>query len=226
MVEFTNTGSKDTRSGFGEALLELGRQNPEVVDRWLKEEYPKIRALAAECKAETYFGEEAGVRSDFHAGTTWAVRGKTPVVSSTGARFGLNLISAVSPRGDMRFMLTKSRVNAKVFIEFLRRLLVNASNPIFLIVDGHPTHKARSVSKFVDSQEGNLQLFFLPPYSPELNPDELVWNDLKNNCIGRKQVNSPNQLRKQILGHMRCLQKMPDLITSFFCAPTTKYALS
>ena len=102
------------------------------------------------------------------------------MVSGTGARFGANLISAISAQGELRFMLTKGRVTAAVFIEFLRRLLVNATQPIFVIVDGHPTHRARSVARFVAEQAGMLALFFLPPYAPELNPDEYVWNDLKS----------------------------------------------
>ena len=201
------------------------QQNPEVIQRWVDEEYPKIRRQARKVGAEIYFGDEAGVRSDFHSGTTWGKRGQTPIVSSTGARFGLNMISAVSPRGQMRFMITKGRVNAKVFIEFLKRLLVNAPGPAFLIVDGHPTHKAKCVRQFVESQEGKLRLFLLPPYSPELNPDEYVWNDLKNNCIGRKALSSKEQLRKQVLSHLRKIQKMPALIISFFESPTTRYAM-
>ena len=228
-------GIKLSRSSVCRLLGQLGlsaqrplwrayQQNPELIQKWIDEEYPKIRRQARKVGAEIYFGDEAGVRSDFHSGTTWGKRGHTPIVSSTGARFSLNMISAVSPRGQMRFMITNTRVTAKVFIEFLNRLMVNASGPIFLIVDGHPTHKAKCVRRFIESQQGKLKLFLLPPYSPELNPDEYVWNDLKNNCIGRKVLVSKAQLRKQVLSHLRKLQKMPALIMSFFQAPTTRYA--
>jgi transposase len=148
------------------------QQDPEAVRRWTEEEYPAIRRRARKLGAEIYFGDEAGVRSDFHSGTTWGQRGKTPIVSSTGARFGANMISAVSAQGKLRFMVKKGRVTATAFLEFLKRLLVNAERPIFLIVDGHPTHKAKCVRKFVDAQQGKLELFYLPGYSPELNPDE------------------------------------------------------
>ena len=121
-------------------------------------------------------------------------------------------------------MLTKGRVTASVFIEFLRRLLVNAEAPIFLIVDGHPTHKAKSVERFVAEQEGWLELYFLPPYSPELNPDELVWNDLKNNGLGRMAFSTREELRQLTLSHLLRIQKLPALIASFFHAPTTCYA--
>jgi transposase len=228
-------GIKLSRSSVCRLLGQLGlsaqrplwrayQQNPELIQKWIDEEYPKIRRQARKVGAEIYFGDEAGVRSDFHSGTTWGKRGHTPIVSSTGARFSLNMISAVSPRGQMRFMITKTRATAKVFIEFLKRLMVNAPGPVFLIVDGHPTHKAKCVRRFIESQQGKLKLFLLPPYSPELNPDEYVWNDLKNNCIGRKVLVSKAQLRKQVLSHLRKLQKMPALIMSFFQAPTTRYA--
>jgi len=139
------------------------QQRPEDVQRWLNDEYPGIRALAKREGAIIFFGDEAGVRSDHYAGTTWAPEGRTPVAGSTGARFGMNLISAVSAQGEFRFMVTKGKVGAKVFVEFLRRLLYRAERPILLIVDGHPVHKAKTVDKFLVKHEGELRLFFLPP---------------------------------------------------------------
>jgi transposase len=200
------------------------QQRPEDVERWLKEEYPRIRARAKRENAIIFFGDEAGVRSDHHAGTTWAPRGLTPVVSSTGARFGLNLISAVSAQGEFRFMVTHGRVGGRVFIEFLRRLLHNADRPVFLIVDGHPAHKAVIVRQFVESQNARLRLYFLPAYSPELNPDERVWNDLKNNTIGRKSITDPASLKREVVRHLRFLQRMPDRVRRYFQNETTKYA--
>jgi len=202
------------------------QQNPKEVEQWLKDEYPKIAAKAKRLKARIFFGDEAGVRSDFHSGTTWGVRGRTPIVSTTGQRFGCNMISAVSPRGELRFMVTKGRVGAKVFIDFLKRLLRDIPGRIFLIVDGHPAHKAKLVKTFIESVKvkDRLQLFFLPPYSPELNPDEWVWNDLKNNGIGRKIITSKDQMKKEVVSHLRSLQKASDKVRSFFQAPTTKYA--
>jgi len=121
-------------------------------------------------------------------------------------------------------MVTKERVGAKVFIEFIKRLLRDIKGVIFLIVDGHPAHKAALVTKFVESVKDRFQLFLLPPYSPELNPDEWVWNHLKNHGIGRKVITTPEQLKKEVISHMRHLQKSPLLVQSFFQAPTTKYA--
>jgi transposase len=200
------------------------QQRPEEVQKWLQEEYPRIRQLAKRKKATVFFGDEAGVRSDHHAGTTWAVKGRTPVVSSSGSRFGLNLISAVAAQGEFRFMTVKGRIGAATFIEFLKRLIHNADRMIFLIVDGHPAHKAKCVARFVESVKDRLQLFFLPPYSPELNPDERVWNDLKNNAVGRKPIDSPKQLFKVVISHLRLIQKSPARVRSYFQNETTKYA--
>jgi transposase len=104
------------------------------------------------------------------------------------------------------------------------RLLIYASAPVVVIIDGHPMHRAKSIARFVAAQAGKLALFSLPPYSPELNPDELVWNDLKSHGTGRKLITSLTQLRQMVVSHMRQLQKLPALVRSFFHAPATRYA--
>jgi len=128
------------------------QQKPEAVQAWLNKEYPRIQALARRMKAQIFFGDEAGVRSDHHAGTTWAVIGKTPVVRSTGARFGLNIMSAVSAQGEFRFMTVHGRIAATRFIEFIKRLIHGTDRMIFLIMDGHPIHKAKCVTKFIETE--------------------------------------------------------------------------
>src|SRR5262249_44185557 len=110
--------------------------------------------------------DESGVRSDFHAGTTWGIRGKTPVVAHTGKRFHLNMLSAVSAKGELRFMTSRKRISAALFIDFLRRLITNYPRKIFLVVDGLPAHKAKSVQHFLAGVKDRIRLFFLPPYSP------------------------------------------------------------
>jgi len=200
------------------------QQDPAVVQKWLETEYPRIREEAAKAHATVWFGDEAGVRSDYQSGTTWGRRGQTAIVSTTGARFGLNLISAISPRGDLRFMCVKGQVNAGVFTQFLERLLIGAKHPIFLIVDGHPTHRARKVQRYIEAISDKVRLFFLSPYSPELNPDEFVWNDLKNNTVGRKAMTGPDHMKREVLSLMRSPQKSPYVVRSFFEAPTTAYA--
>lgn len=200
------------------------QRDPKAVERWLKEEFPAIQKAAKRAKGEVWFADEAGVRSDAHSGTTWAPIGQTPIVATTGARFGLNVISAVNRRGALRFMCVEGKVNADIFIDFLKRLVADAGHPVFLIVDGHPIHKAVKTRKFVESLGDQLKLFFLPGYSPDLNPDELVWNNLKNQGTGKRVITGPDQLKKLIVGHLRHMQKTPRLIQSFYRTPTTEYA--
>ena len=202
------------------------QQRPEEVQKWLNEGYPRIRALARRHKALIFFGDEAGIRSDHHAGTSWAIKGKTPIVSSTGARFGLNLISAVSAQGEFRFMTVKGRVGAAQFIEFIKRLIHGVDRMVFLIVDGHPAHKAKMVCRFADSIKNRFRLFFLPPYSPELNPDERVWNDLKNNGIGKQVITTPQKLFSAVISYLRFIQKSPARVRPYYHSQTTLYALT
>lgn len=185
---------------------------------------PDIKALAKREGATIWFADEAGICSDFHAGTTWAPKGQTPVIQATGQRFGMNPVSAVSPRGDMRFMAVEGRMNAGKFIEFLKRLLHDAEPPAFVIVDGHLWYRARKVREFVRANDGKLRLFFLPPYSPELNPDELVWNHLKTHGIGKKVLLSRDERVEAVDRSMHSLQKTPELIKRFFRERHVRYA--
>ncbi|WP_284259924.1 IS630 family transposase, partial [Acidocella aquatica] len=141
-----------------------------LVQKWLKSEYPRIKKMAKAQGADIYFGDAAHIRSDHHAGRTWGKRGETPIVEATGARYGISLISAITSKGHMRFMIKeKGGVNAAVFIEFLKRLVVGQQRPIFLIVDRGPAHRAKKTQDFVETLDGKLQLFFLPPYAPDTN---------------------------------------------------------
>jgi transposase len=200
------------------------QRDPQAVERWLKEEYPAIRDAARKANGEVWFGDESGVRSDAHSGTTWAPKGRTPIVNTTGARFGLNVISAVNRRGSLRFMCVEGKVSADVFIAFLRRLVESAGHPVYLVVDGHPTHKSAKTRRFVDSTDGRLNLFFLPAYSPDLNPDELVWNNLKRRGTGNRAITGPDQLKKLVLSHLRSMQKNAELVRSFYHTSSTEYA--
>jgi transposase len=228
-------GVKLSVSSVGRLLAQLGltcqrpmfvayEQNPSLVEQWLSTDYPRIRAAARQQGADIYFGDEAGVRSDHHAGTTWAPAGQTPIVLGTGQRFGLNLISAVSAKGLLRFMVVQGRVRAAQICEFLRRLMHGARRPIFLILDGHPMHKAKMVSQCVEEFGGKLRLFFLPPYSPELNPDEQVWRDLKGNGIGRSEILDREDLKAKVVTHLETLRGLPKKVRSFFQLPMTRYA--
>jgi transposase len=196
-----------------------------LVEKWLKTEYPKIKKMAQMQGADIYFGDAAHMRSDHHAGRTWGKKGETPVVETMGARHGISLISAITSKGHMRFMIRESGgVNADVFIEFLKRLLVGAKRKIFLIVDRGPAHRAKKTKAFVETLGGKLVLFFLPPYSPDRNPDELVWKHLKADTVGRMATTSKPDFKEKVLASMRSLQKRPDKISAFYQKPSLRYA--
>lgn len=204
-------------------LMRAFQQDPVIVKQWIEEEYPKIKQLARQQKADIYFEDEAGIRSDHHVGTTWGMKGTTPVVKTTGARFSVNMISAITSKGKMRFMTFAGKMKASVFCQFLKRLIHNASTKIFLILDGHPVHRSSQVRKFVQATKGKLRLFYLPPYSPELNPDELVWNNVKGK-IGRSSIKGPDEFHGKVRYYLKSLQRTPEKICGFFREPNLRYA--
>lgn len=203
-------------------LYQAWQQDPVLVRQWETETYPAIKAEAKAVGANIYFADEAGIRSDYHTGTTWAPIGETPVVAVTGSRFSFNMLSAVSPRGDFRFMLHEGSVDAAVFKEFLKRLMVGATKPVFVVVDGHSIHKAKLIKDYVASLDGALKLFYLPPYSPHLNPDEQVWAHVKRQ-VSKQFVQDKDGMKKLALGALRRIQKLPAMVKSFFRQQECRY---
>lgn len=199
-------------------------QDPERVQRWKDEEYPAITREATLEAREVYFEDESGFRSTGAAGTTWSRKGQTPVVRKTGKRYGINSISAISRKGKLRFMLFEGTCTSSVFVLFLKRLLKNSKQPITLIVDGHPTHKTKVVRQFIASTNGMLKLYFLPPYSPELNPDEQVWNNAKHS-LKRKSIGGKKEFVAEIRRHLRSLQRQSEKVSRFFLHPDVAYAV-
>jgi transposase len=203
-------------------LFRAYQQDSELVGQWMEQEYPRLAARAKAEGAEIFFADEAGIRSDYHAGTTWAPRGQTPKVMATGARFGLNMISAITKKGAMRFMVTDKTVSAEVFCEFIDRLIHHQKKRIYLIVDGHPVHRSLKVKNHVESLNGKIRLIRFPAYSPETNPDELVWNTVKPK-VGRSFITGPDALKSKVVGALRWLQKSPRIIKAFFKHPELSY---
>ena len=207
-------------------LYRAYQQDPERVEEWKKSVYPKIRKLAAGEGASIFFADEARIRADHHAGTTWAPAGQAPVVITTGERKPVNMISAISPRGELRFRVQEGKMNAGKFIDFLKALLGSVPGKVFLIVDGRPVHKAKKVSEFVkEKADGRLSIFFLPPYSPGLNPDEWVWKNVKNDRVGRGVIMSADDLKAKAIGALRRLQELPGIVRGFLRDPKLAYIL-
>lgn len=228
-------GIKLGLKSVGKLLAQLGfscqrplykaiQKDESLVKEWLKKTFPLIKKRAGKEKADIYFGDAAHVRSDHHAGRTWSLKGKTPEIKSTGSRFSFSIISAITAKGQMRFMVLEGGVNSSVFVEFLKRLLIGSKKKIFLIVDRGPAHTSKLTKSFVETVKDKLELFYLPPYSPELNPDELVWNHLKNHTVGRSTVTDKADFKKKVTRSMKSLQKNKEKVRSFFGKESLKYA--
>lgn len=199
-------------------------RDPEAVRRWLKRRYPAIRALSLREKATIFWGDETGMRSDHQAGRSWGRRGQTPVIPGTGKRFRCNMISAITNRGKMAFMVFDGRFTGAVFIMFLRRLIRHSKRKVFLIVDEHPEHVAAFVERWSVRRKKQIRLFFLPGYSPELNPDELLNQDVKTNAVGRKRPRDKKELISNVRHYLRSTQRRPSKIQNFFRHPNVRYA--
>jgi transposase len=227
-------GIKLSLSSVGRLLKQLGfscqkplyrayQRDPELVKQWKEQIFPQIQKRAKKEGAVIYFQDESGVRSDFHSGTTWALKGRTPIIETTGARFGLNMMAAITPRGQMHFIIVKGTVQADRICAFLKRLMHGHEHKVFLIWDGHPTHKSKKVKACIDTFGGRLEIFLLPSYSPDLNPIEQLWHHTKGNGVGRQVVKGPDQLKTAVINKLRSLQKLPKKIASFFRHPDCAY---
>ena len=204
-------------------LYRAYQRDPELVENWKQKDFPEIQKRAKKEGATIYFQDESGIRSDFHAGTTWALKGKTPVIETTGARFGLNMVGAITPRGELQFMIVEGSVNSSKIVEFLKRLMHGHDNKVFFFWDGHPTHKSKVVKECIASFDGRLETFLLPSYSPDLNPIEQLWNHTKTNGVGRQPVKGPDQLKRSVINKLRSLQKLPRIISALFRHPDCIY---
>jgi transposase len=216
------------------ASLEITPQKPlrrayerdeAAVQKWKEQEYPELRKRAKRRGAEIFFLDEAGVRSDSPLGRTYGVKGHTPVVKTSGQRQKVNAISAVNAKGAFWYKVYGGLLNAALFILLLRDLIKGRKKPLFLVLDGLPAHKAKSVAKYVQSTKGRLELHFLPPYAPDLNPDEFVWSHLKQNGTSKKPLRKNEALQKRMENDLTEIQRDRKLVRSFFKAPSVSYAI-
>jgi len=194
------------------------------VQNWLDNEYPIIKRQAKAEKAEIQWCDEMGVRSDAASARCFSPKGQTPIVLGPGKRFGCNMISSISNRGTLRFMVFTDRFNTDVMLRFLKRLLKQMERKIFLIVDGHPVHRGSAVKKFMAERKGQIHLFHLPAYSPELNPDEMLNQDVKTNAVRRKPAATQTGMVRNVRCYLRSRQRRPELVKRYFHSPTVHYA--
>jgi transposase len=199
-------------------------RDPQAVSQWQHAVYPALKKRAKRRGAKIFFSDEAGFQSDPPLRRTYGLKGQTPIVPTSGQRQSINAISAVTARGDFWSITYDGKLNAQVFVLFLRNFMRSRKRPAFFIVDGHPAHRARSVREYIASQRGRLELHFLPPYAPDLNPDEFVWNHMKSNGVAKKPLKMNESLRRRVEKDLRKLANNPKLLRSFFSADSVAYA--
>lgn len=199
-------------------------RQPQRIEKWLTEEYPAIVSRAKEENAEIQWGDETGLCSTCQVGKSYAPAGKTPVLLQKGKRFSVSMISTITNRGALRFMVYEGGMNIAIFLIFLRRLIKGQKRKVFLIIDNLKVHHGKLVQSWVNKHKNAIELFFLPPYAPEYNPDEYLNNAVKGRT--HRQKMSKNQ--KELSGHLHStlaqLQKEPDTIRNLFQVPAVRYA--
>lgn len=198
-------------------------QKPEQVRQWLEQEYPALKKRALKEKATIYFGDETGMRSDHQAGRSYAPAGETPTIKSTGQRFSINMISAISNKGYLQFMII-DRFNGDVFIDFLQRMIRYSKEKIFFVTDGHPAHKTKKLNEWLNENKAQIEVFFIPPYSPELNAQEYLNQDVKTNIIGKKRPINKAQMRSNVENFMNSRKKDKKQVQKYFHHKHVRYA--
>jgi transposase len=195
-----------------------------AVQAWLTRDYKKITARARKEGAEIHWADETGLSNQANYGRSFAPVGKTPVIPRPAKRFTQSMISSLTNRGTLRFMIYDGALNAALFVKFLRRLIKDAERKLFVIVDNLRVHRAKTVMAWVAENADRIALFYLPPYAPECNPDEYVNNDVKQ-AMGRSATSKDKATMKAALQrHMRSLQRRPGKVKAFFLAPDVLYA--
>ena len=200
-------------------------RNDAAIQRWREEEYPAVRAAAQKEKALLYWADEMGVRSDHQAGRSYTPQGKTPAVPGTGQWFGCSVLSALTNRGHLSLMVFKQgSTAAAVFVRFLWRLVKQARRTVFVIVDRHPVHRSKKVRAWLAQHADRVRLFFLPGYSPESGPDEMVNQDVKTNAVGRKRAPTRTELMGQVRRYLHRRRATPEIVKRYFHEPSLRYA--
>ena len=199
-------------------------QNPKAVERWLKKEYPAIEARAKQEKATIHWGDETGVKNQCQYGRSYAPKGQTPVQVQTGKRLSLNMISTITNQGLIRFMTYPGSMTSEVLIKFLNRLIKSESQKIYLILDNLKVHHSKAVKAWVEKQHEKLEIFYLPSYSPERNPDEYLNSDLKYGISQKPMPKNQAELKRNVFSHMKLLQNKPERVKKYFNHEKIRYA--
>ncbi len=199
-------------------------QSPAAVKKWLEEDYPAIAARSKAEGAQIHWGDESGLRSDDVRGRGYAPKGQTPVIRVNNKRHGLSVISTVTNKGQMRWKIFDGALNAQILIDFLKRLIKGASKKVFLILDNLRVHHAKPVKAWLAQNADAIEVFYLPSYSPELNPDEMANADIKQAVTKLAPARTKLQLVKATSEHLRSVQRQPERVRKYFEHGPVRYA--
>jgi transposase len=199
-------------------------QDPQALKAWLETDYPAIEQQAKTEESDIAWGDESGLRSDAQVGRGYAPRGQTPEIRPNTLRVGVNYIASISNQGKVRFMLYTSKLTAQVFIVFLERLIAKRKHKLMWIVDRHPVHRSSAVQQWLQEHQDKIEMHFLPPYSPQLNPAEYLNCDVKQGVHSKPPTRNLSQLKERLQSHLFKLQKLPTRIVKYFQHPFIAYA--
>lgn len=199
-------------------------RDPEKIKAWLTEAYPKIKVRAMQEGARIYWGDEMGIQSTDNRGKTYGLKGKTPVIKKTGSRFKCNMLAAISPQGFMNWMVFEDNFTSEKCVEFLSRMIRQIKQKVFLILDNHRVHHSKKVKAYVEKHKDKLELFYLPPYCPDMNPQELVNQDVKANSNNFRVLKSVNDLTINLRYYLTKIQFNQFKIINYFTKKEVAYA--
>jgi len=199
-------------------------QNPKAVEQWLAEEYPRVAAMAKKEKAEIYWGDETGVQNEANRIRGYGLKGKTPVLKVTAKRAHISMISAITNEGKVRFMVYREAMTQAKLIAFMGRLIRDAGRKVYLILDNLKAHHGKKVKEWLMKHKEEITVFYLPAYSPEVNPDEYLNSDLKTRVHSGVPAVTESDLKHKTQSFMRMLVKRPSRVKSYFRHPMVAYA--
>lgn len=199
-------------------------QDPEKVAHFLKDKFKRIQKLAQNIGADIAFEDESGIGIMTRSGRTWGKVGSPPSVVVSDERGGYNVLSIVTAKGELFYDIEEKSINGERYVQFLQKVLQDRTRPMIVIADNSPFHRSKEVRKFVRAHRQKIRVFFLPTHSPELNPDEQVWNEIKHRQLGKQPIKSKPDLKRRISSALNILQQQVEKVRSFFQLPDTQYA--
>ncbi len=214
------------RMGFSsqKPMKRAYERDPAKVKFWLETEYPRIKTKAMQEGARIYWADEMGIQSQDNRGKMYGLKGKKPIIKKPGSRFKCNVLAAITPHGQMNWTVYKDNFNGRKFIEFLKRVVRLASQKIFMIVDNHKAHHSKEVKAYVEINKHRITLFYLPPYCPEMNPQELVNQEVKAHANNFRAVINLEDLTTNVRYYLTKLQFKPFKVMSYFKKKEVAYA--